>query len=799
MARQAVSTASEVHAYRFILEELTKKEWKKEQIYTQQECHRIEAIREAIGGLKPENVVMLSDTTCYVIEAKNERKKLDTALKEAREDYADKINEKKKIKALFITGIAGSEEEGYVAKSQYFNNGSWETITENEVEVTGLLSVGQTQRILESKSGAIADIEISEEEFHKAAEEINSILHENAINKDYRARFISALLLALTETSEIDLDESDTSVMIAAINKKVETILNRHGKHEFSRFIKIDEPSNPDNHVKVRAAIVKTIEKLLALNIRSAMKSGKDILGDFYEAFLKYGNGAKEIGVVLTPRHITRFAAEVLDIQPNDLVLDPACGTGGFLVAALDEARKKIKSAKDFDAFKENGIYGIEEQDPIIALAIVNMIFRGDGKNHMIEGNCFNKWLTVDNSKRSLCATYKAEDFAGRIPPITKVLMNPPFAQKSSKSKEYHFVEHALRQMQDGGVLFAVLPMSVLIEKSTKQWRKDLLKAHTLLAVVNFPQDLFYPTGTNTLGLFVKKGVPHPRKQKVFWARILHDGLLKKTGKRLKNPKAKDELTEVKELLAEFIKTPDGVKVQNLPEQQKAASIEFEDDDFELVPERYLDDKEPTYENITEAIEQLVKETAGYLLSLEEKDISIRKKPSKVSLSNKVGHFDLSGEKGVCEVERKYAPYLNEIESDTKRVPYVTTTEMDNGVSLRCDTEPNFKKDSVSVSLDGTCGTTFYQFEDYIAGEKTAVLTLKGAHDPYMLLYIAALIRIKAWRYHYGRKLSMGRLNEFILPLPIDKKGNIDAKAIESIMRNSYGWEIIDAFLPSHV
>ena len=50
------------------------------------------------------------------------------------------------------------------------------------------------------------------------------------------------------------------------------------------------------------------------------MNSGKDVLGKFYEVFLKYGNGAKEIGIVLTPRHITRFASEVLDINSKSQI-----------------------------------------------------------------------------------------------------------------------------------------------------------------------------------------------------------------------------------------------------------------------------------------------------------------------------------------------------------------------------------------------------------------------------------------------------------------------------------------------
>ncbi|MBU0458570.1 SAM-dependent methyltransferase [Patescibacteria group bacterium] len=609
------TTDSEVHAYKFILDELIKKKgWKKAQVLTQQECHRIKAIKDAIGGKKPENVVMISDKTCYVIEAKNERKKLNTAVKEAKEEYADRINEQQKLQAIFITGIAGNDEEGFICKSEYYKNGKWEAIEENGVEITGLLSSGQVDHILRTKSGKIEDIEITEKEFHVAAKEINGILHENAINKDYRARFISALLLALTEgSSEIDLNEMDTSVLIVAINKKVESILNRHKKHEFARFIKIDEPSNQDNHVKVRAAIVNTIEKLLSLNIRSAMKSGRDVLGEFYEAFLKYGNGAKEIGVVLTPRHITRFAAEVLDVQTNDIVLDPACGTGGFLVAALDVARKKSKSDKDFDGFKEEGIYGIEEQDPIIALAIVNMIFRGDGKNNMIEGNCFNKWLTVDDTKKRFAACYVKSDFDGRLLPITKVLMNPPFSQKSSKSKEYQFIEHAIAQMQDEGLLFAVLPISVLIERAALEWRKEFLKRNTLISVVTFPTDLFYPTGTNTLGMFVRKGVPHNPGEPVLWMRALHDGFVKKKGKRVRNKKEKDDITTIQPLLFDFVKDS-RTKVKNIPQFQKKAPINFSDENLELVPEAYLDDKELTQEEIEKSMELLMRETACYLI-----------------------------------------------------------------------------------------------------------------------------------------------------------------------------------------
>jgi type I site-specific restriction endonuclease len=89
------TTQSEVHAYVHILKQLTeKKSWKKSQIYTQQECLKHSEIKKYLVLKKPENVVNINEKIFYVIEAKNERKKLSQALKEAK-DYANLINESK--------------------------------------------------------------------------------------------------------------------------------------------------------------------------------------------------------------------------------------------------------------------------------------------------------------------------------------------------------------------------------------------------------------------------------------------------------------------------------------------------------------------------------------------------------------------------------------------------------------------------------------------------------------------------------------------------------------------------------
>lgn len=615
MARKRVS---EVHAYVHIYNELAnKKGWAKGQIFTQQECLTIPAIAEAFVKNKPENVVKVSEKIYYIIEAKNEREKLDIAVKEARDYYGKPINKGGKVQALFITGIAGNQDDGFIAQSQFFNNGTWETITENDAEVTGLLSKSQVEKILSTKSAHIKDVEISEQEFLKTAEEINGILHEGGIHKDIRARVISAILLALSEGTQLNLDE-EPSVLIKSINSRVDVVLQKHNKSTFAQFINLTLPATEENHFRFKKAVVETIHELLGLNIRSAMKSGKDVLGTFYEVFLKYGNGAKEIGIVLTPRHITKFAAEVLDIQPNDLVLDPTCGTGGFLVAALDEVKKKATDS-ELDGFKKYGIYGMEEQDFVVSLALVNMIFRNDGKNNIIPANCFAEYLYTKSRNGRVKAEYSLKDSEDRIPPITKVLMNPPFPKKKTDNKEFKFIEHALKQMQDGGILFSVLPYSSMIKSgSYLEWRKRLLKSNTLLSVVTFPDDLFYPVGVHTLGLFVMKGMAHPVNQKVLWIRALNDGKWKKKGKRLDHPKAIDDYPNILPTIRDFIKNQD-IKVKSIPAFQKASVVDFSNKELELVPEAYLDDKPVTADEMDESIEQLIREHLAFRIKYENK------------------------------------------------------------------------------------------------------------------------------------------------------------------------------------
>ena len=619
---------SEVDAYIFIKENLRALGWDTRnpersdsgQVYTQNECLANPEIHRLLGQERPENIVRVNDEVLWVIEAKRSHAELTTAIREG-EEYAEKLNRSRSFKIKFISGVAGNATDSFLVRTLYRTNGHYNPVVMNGVETSGLLSPDVCRTILENNSPEIANPPIDEKLFYDRATVINEILHLGAVNPHHRASVMAALLLSMLSDTGPNIQERNPDILISDINARVKSVLRDQGKVEFAPFMNIPLPASKDNHIKFRQALVDTIQELRNLNIRSAMNSGADWLGAFYEVFLKYANWAQDLGIVLTPRHMTKFAVDVIGFTRRDVGLDPTCGTGGFLVAAFDSVKKTCTKAQ-LERFRNENLWGIDQESAVVALAVVNMIFRGDGKNNIIEGDCFKK-----NVVRQPDGKLKYSD----TPPdetqlaVTRVLMNPPFALRRSNEKEYHFVDHALKQMENGGLLFSVLPYPAMVKPSAyKRWREQLLRTNTLLSVITFPPDLFYPVGVHTLGIFVKKGVPHPAQQNVLWIRAINDGLLKSKGKRLPNAKAPNDYAVIRDMVKAFLENPE-MKVKSVERFQKAGPIDFTDPLFELVPENYLDQAVPTPDEIREGIDQVVRDSVAFLIRAKKEDEYTRK------------------------------------------------------------------------------------------------------------------------------------------------------------------------------
>ena len=617
--KRKVPANTEVDAYIFIKESLKRLGWDTRnperhpagQVYTQNECLSNPSIKKLLGLERPENIVKVTEKVLWVIEAKRSHQEIDIAIKEAQ-DYASTLNQGNRFRALFVSGVAGNELDSFLVRTFFLVKEQWKPVQINSINTTGLLSPETCRAILSTQTPNIVDPPIDERLFIATAERINEILHLGSVNPHFRSVVISALLLSMLSSTKPNIEERSTSVLIADINARVRGVLASQGKSEFSSYIKIPTPAAQDNHVKFRRALVDTIQELHNLNIHSAMQSGADWLGTFYEVFLKYARWAKDLGIVLTPRHVTRFAAEALSIGPHDIVYDPTCGTGGFLVAAFDVV-KKSSSPRQIGTFKQHGVYGIEQDDGVAALAIVNMIFRGDGKNNIHQGNCFAKYLSPSSVNGVSSAIY-VEDQPTSGSPVTRVLMNPPFALKKTDEKEHKFVDQALKQMVHGGLLFCVLPYSSMVRPGAYQkWRKAVLLKNTLRAVVTFPIDLFYPIGVCTVGIFIQKDIPHKKNEDVLWIRALTDGYLKSKSKRLPSDRTTNDLEKAKPILKAFL-NDSSLAVASETQYMKKAPIDFNDSLLELVPEAYLDQAPPTDNVIRDGIDQVIRDAVAFLI-----------------------------------------------------------------------------------------------------------------------------------------------------------------------------------------
>ena len=475
--KSGASKDSEVHAYVWIKKNLEVLGWDVRnperaaagQVWTQNEVTHNEELKKYLVLDKPENVVKVNERVLWVIEAKRSHQQLQEAVREA-EDYATKIRPSTHVHPLFISGVAGNDIDSFLVLSKFWDGTRYVTITLNGVSATGLLTPAHLDQILSTGLAEISDPQIDEQLFLARAEHINAILHHGAVNPHQRAGVMAALLLAMLSSTPPNIEERDPSTLISDINGRAQSILSQQGKANFFEYVRINLPSTPDNHVKLRRALVDTIQELNNLNIRSAMNSGSDWLGAFYEVFLKYANWAQDLGIVLTPRHITRFVADVMDVQTTDIVYDPTCGTGGFLVAAFDYVK-----------------------------------------------------------------------------------------------------------------------------------------------VVSFPLDLFYPVAVASVGIFIRKGIPHPPQQNVLWLRAVNDGLLKRKGRRLPNPRATNDLARSRDTVKAFLTNPQ-YAVPNIERLQKACPIDNSDSLYELVPEAYLDQSLPTAEEIRDGIDQILRNSVAFMI-----------------------------------------------------------------------------------------------------------------------------------------------------------------------------------------
>lgn len=464
---------------------------------------------------RPDFLLTIGSKPCVTVEAKNDRAKIDDAISEAI-DYANRINGAKKFRVNVAIGFAGEADKGYAVKVRILVGTTWKPLTSNGVELSAIPSRYEIERALLNNNGTTAVTVPDQSEFIEAAKEMGSVLRQVAIEPAERPRVIGALVAAMY-SGTVDIAEKRSLKSVNDLSKQaIDGIgdISAQKKKSLTDTLRLD----PAAYKSLPAVIGRLVSILERLNIRAVLHTGVDFLGMFYEAFLRYGNDNNSLGIVFTPRHITRYCVDLVGVGVSDKVIDLASGTGGFLVAAFDAMRDKALASKNpkklLESIRES-LSGFDTNHQIWALASLNMFFRGDGKSHIEHGSS----LTSANRKA----------VKNRF---TRAFLNPPFSQENAP--ETDFIDASMDALVPGGLLVAVVFSSVFAADDTKKWRAEFLQKHKLLGMISLPDDLFYPTAAPTSIMIAEAHQPQSKSASVFMAKLMDDGFEKLKGKRVR-------------------------------------------------------------------------------------------------------------------------------------------------------------------------------------------------------------------------------------------------------------------------
>lgn len=374
------------------------------------------------------------------------------------------------------------------------------------------------------------DIEKETEEILKDASKLHEDLRNYGNLKDIdKPLIVSGILLALRESEFKNFSIDDlTGDKIKTDGQKIyDAISSNLIRSRVSPEVKKDKILNQFSIIKDTKILNEVNEKLgktplkyysefLNDNLYKSIKhtsSSEDYLGRFYGEFMAYSGGdGQTLGIILTPKHITDLFCELVDIKSDDIVLDPCCGTGGFLIASMHHMLEQTSDEEEQKNIKQKQLHGFELQPYMFTIATTNMILRGDGKSNLINED----FLKQDTNKLQLKQS-------------TVGMMNPPYSQGSKENPnlyEIAFIEHLLDSLTVGARGIVIVPQSSMTGKTREEQniKENILKKHTLEGVITLNKDTFYGVGTMPCIAVFTAGEPHKENKKAKFIDFKDDG-----------------------------------------------------------------------------------------------------------------------------------------------------------------------------------------------------------------------------------------------------------------------------------
>ena len=428
--------------------------------------------------------------------------------------YAKHIAQNSSFRKVFAVGVSGDEKHHRITPLYVDDREGYKKLPDVESFTSfSIENVDEyyTRYVLTEKT----DVEKTTEEILKDAADLHEYLRTYGSLKDQdKPLVVSGILLALDDkffkVDDLLGDESTTDgqLIYEAIKRRLKASnVGPDAKRDklMSEFA-IIRTSARLNEIDSRLGKtpLKFYTEFLKKNVFDNIKyhsTSEDFIGRFYGEFMSYSGGdGQSLGIILTPRHICDLFCELLNVQANDIVLDPCCGTAGFLVAAMHHMLEKAgDSPTKRNDIKKKQLHGYELQSNMFAIAATNMILRDDGNSNI-----------------------KCEDFLRQNPAEVQMkgatvgMMNPPYSQgtKADPSQyELSFVEHLLDSLTKGARAAVIVPQSSMTGKTKDEqaFKESIIKHHTLEGVITCNTDTFYGVGTNPVIAVFTAHEAHPK------------------------------------------------------------------------------------------------------------------------------------------------------------------------------------------------------------------------------------------------------------------------------------------------
>ena len=260
-------------------------------------------------------------------------------------------------------------------------------------------------------------------------------------------------------------------------------------------------------------AIDKIVEML---QDKSLGLTDMDVKGVAFEEFLSSTYRGGGLGQYFTPREVVNFMVDLVEPAIGERVIDPSCGSGGFLIRVYDVVNEKILSSEFAKREKDRllkelankSLVGIDWEQRAARTCKMNMILHGDGHAGVYQANALDideVAMKVTERQRFYPEAPEVEDSS-----FDTVLTNPPFGAQdrvphilqhydlgkgNSQKREVLLLERQIRLLRPGGKLFVVLPEGILSNKRDRFIRKYILENCNVKAIIRLPQDAFKMSG----------------------------------------------------------------------------------------------------------------------------------------------------------------------------------------------------------------------------------------------------------------------------------------------------------------